>query len=136
MAETQKPGRPNEQKPDQWQQDLNPDPMAGQNVGMESFASEKESPTAYDIKALHKHLKDFTDDELKHIIVLPQGTRLKQGATYIDLMNPEWQEFTAMGDMEATADHCYVPKTEISYPLWNRLTGIENPERLDEPTRK
>ena len=33
--------------------------------------------------------------------------------------------------MEATANHWYVPKTEVGYVLWNRLTGVQNPERLD-----
>ena len=27
----QKPGRPNDRQSDQWQEDLNPNPMAGQN---------------------------------------------------------------------------------------------------------
>lgn len=38
-----------------------------------------------------------------------------------------------MGGMEAGANNWYVPKTEVSYWLWNRLIGVENPERLDEP---
>jgi len=64
--------------------------------------------------------------------VLPQGSRLEQGAKYIDLKDPERKEFTAMGSMEAGSDNWYVPKTEVDYQLWNRLTGVQNPERLGE----
>lgn len=77
-------------------------------------------------------MEGYTDDELKQIPVLPQGSRLEQGATYIDLKDSERKEFTAMGGMEASADNWYVPKTEVSYPLSNRLIGVQNPERLDE----
>lgn len=129
MAETQKQGRPTNRHPDEWQQDLNSDPLAGQNVGLENSGQEKMAPTAYDLKAMHRSLADFSDAELKQINVLPQGTRLKQGATYIDLQDPERKEFTAMGHMEATSENGYVSKTETSYELWNRLTGIDDPNR-------
>ncbi len=117
---------------DEWQQDLNPNPMAGQNVGVESSQGEKEAPTASEIKEVQRHLEGLTKDELKQIPVLPEGMRLKQGATYVDLRDAERQEFTARGDMETSADNWYVPKSEVDYILWNRLTGVENPERLGE----
>ena len=132
MAQQQKVGKPTDGKQDEWQQDLNPHPMPGRNYGLEGSHPEKNNKTltAYEVKELHEKLKDFTSDELKEIIVLPQGSRLEQGATYIDLNDLERKEFTAMGGMEAGADKWYVPKTEVSYPLWNRLTGVDNPERL------
>lgn len=37
-----------------------------------------------------------------------------------------------MGGMEATDNNWYVPKSEVSYQLWNRLIGVQNPERLGE----
>ncbi len=37
-----------------------------------------------------------------------------------------------MGGMEVGPDNLYVPKTEVGYQLWNRLTGVNNPERLGE----
>lgn len=107
--------------------------MAGQNRGLASAYSEKTAPTAYDIAMLHDRLPDFTDDELKQIVVLPQGIGLQQGATYLDLMHPQRQAFTAMGNMESTAETYYVLKTEVSYWLWNKLTGVENPDRFDLP---
>jgi hypothetical protein len=129
MAQTQKQGRPEDQKPDEWQQDLNPQPMAGRNYGLEGPHPEKAGLNAYEIKELHNILKGYTDDELKQITVLPPGSRLEQGATYIDLMNPARKEFTAMGVIEAGSNNYYVPKTEVGYMLWNRLTGVQNPEQ-------
>jgi hypothetical protein len=87
--------------------------------------------TAYDVKGAHNRLDGLTDDELKQIPILPPGTRLEQGATYVDLHAPEVREFTATGDMEAGAENWYVPKSQVSYLHWNHLIGVQNPERLD-----
>jgi hypothetical protein len=77
-----KAGKPSDRKPDEWQRDLNPDPQAGQNTGLDAAQSKKAAPTAHDIKDLNRRLQDYTDDELRQIPVLPAGTRLEQGATY------------------------------------------------------
>lgn len=131
---TEKVGRPNDSKPDEWQQDLNPQPEAGVNYGLKGPHPEKdgEISTAYDIKQLHRRLHDYTSSELKQIPVLPQGSRLEQGAKYIDLNHPEQGEFTAMGSMVAEEDNSFVPKTEVDYQLWNRLTGVQSPQRTGE----
>ena len=118
--------RPGEQHPEQWREDLNPNRMAGQNVGI----GDQPSRTAYDLKDAHRMLEGITDDGLQQIPVLWPGTRLEQGATYIDLRDPQRREFTATGDMEAGRDNWYVPKSGVDYQLWNRLIGIDNPERL------
>jgi hypothetical protein len=133
MAEVQKQGRPTDQKDDEWQHDLNPDPLAGQNVGLAASQTEKEAPNAYDLKDVHRYLVDFTDDELKQIPILPIGSRLKQGAKYVDLHDPNREEFTAMGGMETGSENWYVPKTEVDYQLWHRLTQPQAPPaRLQE----
>lgn len=62
--------------------------------------------------------------------MLPRGSRLEQGATYIDLAKDAPEEFTATGDMEATTDNYSVPKSAVDYTLWNRLIGVDHPERL------
>jgi hypothetical protein len=72
------------------------------------------------------------DDELKPIPIVPPGTRLEQGATYVDLQDPRLDEFTATGDMAAGPNNWYVPKSDVDYQLWNRLIGVVNPERLGE----
>jgi hypothetical protein len=120
-----------EQKhPDQWQQDLNPDHLAGQNLGTPTSGTEQSGNTAYDLKEVHRQLAEFGDDDLQQIAVVPTGARLQQGATYLDLNDPERGEFTATGDMTAAAGSAYVPKSETPYPLWNRLLGVDEPERL------
>jgi hypothetical protein len=109
--------------------------MAGQNVGGRSTEMEHSLPTAYDVKPAHRSFRGgFEDDELKQIPIVPQGQRLQQGATYVDLANPERGEFRATGDMAASGDSCYVPKDRVPYPIWNRLIGIRDPARLDEDT--
>ncbi len=120
-----------EQKhPDEWEQDLSPNHMAGQNIGERSGTFEQGLPTAYDVKEVHRTLHDwFTDDELKQIPIMPEGSRLEEGATYLDLADPVPTEITAHGVMEAGKDHRYVAKTEVDYELWNRLRGITDPER-------
>ena len=80
------------------------------------------------MKELHRALHDFTDDQLKQIPVLAGGTRLEQGATYIDLRGSEPREFTATADMAAGPGDWYVPKTEVPYDLWNRLLAVGNRE--------
>jgi len=122
--------RPGQQHPDGWRDELNPNRMAGQNLGLENPHPEQDSRTAYDLKEAHRMLEGITDDGLKQIPVLPEGARLDQGATYIDLRDPQRREFKATGDMVADRDHWYVPKDAVDYQLWNRLIGITNPERL------
>jgi hypothetical protein len=119
-------------EPEGWRADLNPDLMAGQNVGVQGPHPEKASgvKTAYDIKNLHDRLQDLHDDDLKQIPILPEGTQLEQGATYLDLRERDPREFTARADMVAMPANWYVPKTEVDYQLWNRLIGVDNPERL------
>jgi hypothetical protein len=122
--------QPGEQHPDEWRGDLNPNRLAGQNTGPDSAADEKSARTAHELKDVHRRLSGFSDDLLKQIPVLAPGTRLEQGATYVDLNDPDTREFTATGDMEAGPTNRYVPKSEVDYQLWNRLIGVDNPERV------
>lgn len=123
-----------EQHPEEYQDDLNPDAMAGLNAGVMGEHPEKSDTvrTAHTIKTLNRRLQELEDDDLKQIPVLPTGSRLEQGATYIDLADEEPNELKARGDMEAGPDNYYVPKSELDYQLWNRLIGVDNPERLGE----
>ena len=88
--------------------------------------------SADELKSMHTMLGDMTDDELKNITILPAGTRLEQGAKYIDLRHLEHGEFVARSNMVADVDNSYVPKKETDYLLWNRLDQVETPARLDE----
>lgn len=122
--------RPDRKHPPESQRDLNPDALAGINYGQLGPHPEKNNPrTAHDIKELHRQLRDFPDDQLRLIPVLPAGTRLEEGATYIDLKNAGRREFTASADMTVTAANWIVPKKEVPFQLWNKLIGVTNPER-------
>jgi len=122
--------RPGAQHPDQWREDLNPHPLAGANSGPATEEPFQSGRTVYDVKDLHRRWRDLPDHELKQIIVVPTGTRLEQGATYIDLAIASPEEFTATADMQAEQSNCYVAKSETDYELWNRLIGVTTPERL------
>lgn len=114
--------------PDEYQEDLNPNRMAGQNVGPDLYERERPIPTAYDAKQLHRVLAGLADDELKQIPILPVGTRLQQGATYLDLAENRPREFKSTAGAEVRAGHFYVPKDRVPYQIWNRLIGEEQRE--------
>jgi hypothetical protein len=88
--------------------------------------------SADEIKSMHTILAALPDDELKAITVLPAGTRLEQGAKYIDLRHLERGEFVAMSSMVAESENAYVPKKHTDYLLWNLLNQVDTPARLDE----
>jgi len=111
--------------PAPYQHDLNPEAMAGQNIGLGEVQPSNQAPTAYDMKPVHRHLHAFSDDDLKRIPILPAGSRLEQGATYIDLTNLALGEFTATGEMRAGPHNWIVAKKAVPYELWNRLLGAE-----------
>jgi hypothetical protein len=121
-----------EKHPETYQRDLNPNAMAGQNIGVGEYQTAKNARTAYNNKQAHQRLSNLTDDNLRQIRVLPQGARLEQGATYIDLNDLEKGEFTATGDMRASADDSFIAKKEVPYHLWNVLTGVDTEERIPD----
>ena len=116
-----------EQKhPEEWNRDLNPDRLAEQNIGQLPEGREA-GRTAYDIKGVHRALDRFRDDELKQIPVLETGTRLRQGATYLEIGSERGGQFTASGDTTVGAGEAVVPKERVPYELWNKLIGEDKP---------
>ncbi|HYB97432.1 MAG TPA: hypothetical protein VEC39_20840 [Vicinamibacterales bacterium] len=103
--------------------------MAGQNLGAAGDHPEKWARTAKDVKQLHARFSDWLDSDLDEVPILPEGSRLEQGATYIDLRDEQPAEFMATGGMEAGPDNLYVAKSDVHYEIWNRLLGITNPQR-------
>lgn len=57
------------------------------------------------------------------------GSRLEQGAVYIDLAAAGLAEIKATGNIEADPGNLCVLKSEMDYPLWNRLIGDADPAR-------
>lgn len=113
--------------PDEWQQDLNPNHLAGQNIGPASEERIQPERTAFHLRKAGHDLGRLDDDELKQVPVLPEGTRLQQGATYVDLAVDPLHEFTARGDMSAGTTNAFVPKDRVPYEIWNRLIGEPKP---------
>jgi len=113
--------------PNEWQQDLNPNHLAGQNIGVTSDVETQSDRTAFNIRKQGWELGNLDDNELKQIPVIAAGSRLQQGATYVDLTADPRREFTATGDMSAENDHAYAPKDRVPYEIWNRLLGEEKP---------
>lgn len=133
---TDRTPRPGEQHPEEWRQDLNPEANAGQNYGGAGAHTEQAMRSVADIRELQGAFQDMSRDERASIPVLPEGTRLRQGATYVDLQTPDRREFTATGDIEAGRDNWFVPKSEVDYQVWNKLIGVTNPERRGEASEE
>jgi len=112
-------------------QDLNPDFLAGENHGIQGphpARTEAHPHSAYDVKGAHDRFYDWNDADLRQVPILPTGSRLEQGATYIDLHASAIHEFSARGDETAGLDNWYAPKDLVPYPLWNRLIGVNHQE--------
>ncbi len=121
--------------PAEFAQDLTTNNLAGENHGMSNSPAAISGRSADEIKSMHSTtLADLTNDELKSIQIVPEGSRLLQGAKYIDLHHLEQGEFTATAEMVAGPDNAYVSKKETDYVLWNRLNQVDTPARLDEST--
>lgn len=120
------PNRPQQEQkqPDQYREDLNPNHMAGQNIG-----NREAYRPASEIKELVSNIDEFTMDELRDIPVLVRGARLEQGAKYVDLADRDRREITATGGLSARADQWLVPKSETPAPYWNRIVRAQPEER-------
>ena len=86
--------------------------------------------SAYDVREAQRQLVGWTEDELKQVPLLPVGTRLEEGATYVDLREPARREFAATGEMQVPSDGLYVPKSAVDHRTWVRLLGLRTAERI------
>lgn len=107
---------------DRFDRDLHEDDRAGQHGG----ALPRREYTAFDVKALHETMPDFTNDELKRIPILAHGERLEQGGIYLDLSDRAQGVFVAQGSLEAQDPHLYVPKADCDFAIWDKLTGVHH----------
>ena len=70
--------------PPEWQPDLNPNHLAGQNLGQQSDARVESEWTAFHLRRRGLDLGAVNDEELKQVPVVAPGQRLQQGAIYLD----------------------------------------------------
>lgn len=114
---------PQHPKPDDdFNRDLNPEHLAGLNDG-DLGPDTTEGTPASDVKELYGRLPQLSHAELAEIPIVPEGTRLEQGKTYIDLNDLDRGEFRALASMRAEPGNRYVAKDGVSYDLWNKLRG-------------
>jgi hypothetical protein len=88
-------------------------------------ATEPKTRPASELKDLVRVLRDFTSDELRQIRVVVPGSRLAPGATYLDVRAPSGGPFVAPEESHAGKDSWFVPKADVTPPLWNRLLRTE-----------
>ena len=117
--------------PDEWQRDLNPAHMAGQNIGGDEVGDDG-GTTAFHLRRRGTLPADLgrgrvSDSDLKRVPVLTEGTRLQQGATYVNLAETAPREFTATAEMSANPGDAIAPKDRVPYEVWNRLIGEPKP---------
>ncbi len=115
------------------EQEFHKQTPAGELIGQDIPQSEAMGLNAGQFKDLRDLLPGLTDAELERIPVEPEGYRLRQGSTYVNLRDPSLTPFVAMGGMIAEPGAALAPKSATDYLLWNRLVGVESPEQLDEP---
>jgi hypothetical protein len=114
--------------PDEWQRDLNPNHLAGQNIGPASDSrAHTEEMTAFHLRKRGFRLNGLDDAELKQVPLVAEGARLQQGATYVNLTADDSREFRATADMTSGPDDAYAPKDKVPYEIWNRLIGEPKP---------
>lgn len=124
--------RPEHLQDNTYSTDLNPQPMAGINDANNDMRAQMSGTTAYDLKEVHEMLPDLSSDELRELVILAEGTRLQEGAKYIDLRSLEQGEILRRNFMEAGPDNLYVAKSGMDYQLYNRLRGVTEPERVGD----
>lgn len=125
-----------EKHPAEWRDDMNHERMEGQNIGASSKRNDSGARTAADIDVLAGRLGEFARDELLQIPIAPAGTKLKQGAVYLDMRIPVPVPFAATADIKATEMNYYAPKAEIPCQLWNRLVAALGPAKMGEASKR
>jgi hypothetical protein len=76
--------------PDPWQHDLNPDHLAGQNIGPSADELVSPQATAFHLRKRGHAVGGLDDEELKQVPFVPEGSRLQQGATYVNLADESY----------------------------------------------
>jgi hypothetical protein len=109
-------------------EDLTANDRAGMNQGMEGQHPEWYGRSGASIKELHTRLADLTNDQLKQLVILPEGSRLKQGAKYLDLERLDQGEFVATAGMSVEPGQQLIAKHNTDYLLWDHLAGVAEEE--------
>jgi hypothetical protein len=93
-------------------------------------------PNIHDLKQLHKGLSNLPEEELDQIRVLPEGTKLETGVSYIDLKDIDKGEFVATDEMRAEPNNWYVAQKDIPLNLWYVLLDLKEKELTESEANK
>ena len=115
--------------------DLHPHNRAGQN----NSTDRNEGRTAFILKenesTLHARLQKLPDQELKQIPLLDTGTRLQEGAAYLDLRNLDGGAFQGMNNREVGAGDAFTSKSHLDHEQFAYLTGATTVAQLGRFSR-
>lgn len=103
--------------------DLRPSGADEQRFGEVPLDRMAHERTAADVKDLHRRLTRLTRDELRRINLLPAGTHLQAGETYLDLRQLDAGEFVAGMERTVEPDEEIVAKHELDYQMGDYLSG-------------
>lgn len=110
-------------EPEEADHDLRPSGADEQRFGEIPLDRVAHERTAADVKDLHRRFNRLTRDELRRINLLPAGTRLQEGETYLDLRDLARGAFVAGMGMVVAPSQEIVAKHELDYQIWDYLSG-------------
>lgn len=134
MSDIPKQTQDKDREVDSFDQDLHQNYGAGVNRADRGANPDQNAPSAYDMKEIHSLLPDLSDEELRRVVLMPEGSILEQGAVYLDLRHMDRGEFKAEKPEVVGPPNLYlfIPKQQVDYVVWNKLRGVTDPERLDQ----
>ena len=97
-----------------------------QHTGQQSILpTNTDDRNAADDKGVYNllHQSGWHKDEIRRVLLVPRGTRLVMGNTYLDLRNPAGGELTAHGE-EEVHDEWLVSKRDTDYEIWDKLKAM------------
>ncbi|MBJ7600555.1 MAG: hypothetical protein JF888_01025 [Candidatus Dormibacteraeota bacterium] len=112
---------------DDFSEDLNKAAAAPEAGDVEATVS------ATELKDAHELFPQLDSAELEQLPILKPGTRLEQGAVYLDLSKLARGPFKAIGGQEAPEGHLYVSKRDLDHEMWKRLTGGREDISIERP---
>ncbi|MGE5619788.1 MAG: hypothetical protein ACM3US_11085 [Sphingomonadaceae bacterium] len=91
--------------------------------GMGSKGPVARRKTAEKLKERFEWLQSFSDDELRDINYCTTGEPMRDDELYFDISHPERGIIQGQSGERIPEGSCYVPKSEISQGLWDKLVA-------------
>jgi len=114
--------QPNEDTAGWHDDDFSADLGHGNDLVDHGDATEETRPLGHH-EVVPAALDELDRGERDGVVILAEGTQLRQGSTYVDLDDLETGPFQALPGQTAEPGRRLVPKHRVEYELWNRLVG-------------